>query len=561
MDSWRTREPSDTQSRRGRGRGGVIRGGRAFNFHTSFANHGDGRPQSQFETGMGNGRGGWSGGRGRGARGDWRGGGTGTWRGGRSEGWRPAWERNIDKTVQPPIPEPPLGHLLFSLDMVGIEEEAERYKPFSAITNCRTVASYNWLDDTGSTIIVPGMPQQILCSPPTDKVTGKPARWTPLSKPRQLQPDVGEFFRDPNAAHYPKHPIEPGVLAVLAMDRKASRDVDVVACGSTIGNLLRFISGEDKQFRILVESVQGTVFLIRRENSPREIIPGVQGYGHSFPDAYTTWDGDVKGSSSHQRMISYQFGGLQILLRFEADGCLVDENNDFGHLEQFLLPGSHAENPIAKTTAQLDRGQPPVNSDLKLVSGGEVVEQKRIFELKTRSFRKKEVEMFEDTFSDQLPRLWIAQIPIFILAYHTHGLFEDISVRDAKSDVDKWEKEHVNDLSRLAALIHKIIDLVRSRPDEKLELRHAVAGSLEVREQLADAGDALSDVARISWAKERGMTDGVASEREHFGRSEDINHGQDDDDEGDEFGWDERSEPDFTACSADGCGYCGRCSY
>lgn len=357
------------------------------------------------------------------------------------------------------------------------------------------------------------------------------------------------------------------------MDRKTSLDVDVVACGSTIRNLLRFIRGEDQQFRMLVESVQGTVFLVRRENTPRELIPHVQGYGHSFPDVYTTWDADVKGSSSHQRMISYHFGGLRILLRFEADGYLLDEDDEeVEQLASFSFPGSDAENGTAKLIAQLDQSdtglsRPSVNGSLKLLPGGRIVEQKRIFELKTRSFRRKEAETLEDTFGDQLPRLWIAQIPNFILAYHTHGLFKDITVTDARKHVKAWERKQADVLSRLAALIHHIVDLVKSRPDGKLELRHVKAGTLEVREQLADAGDALSDAARVLWAKGRSMTDGAVSERDGFGYGEDHEYGQDDDGDGDvdgeggTFGWDDRSEPDFTACSADDCGYCGRCSY
>jgi DNA-directed RNA polymerase subunit H (RpoH/RPB5) len=37
-------------------------------------------------------------------------------------------------------------------------------------------------------------------------------------------------------------------------------------------------------FRMIVELVGQTVFLVRRENSPTERIPNVRGYGHTFPE-------------------------------------------------------------------------------------------------------------------------------------------------------------------------------------------------------------------------------------------------------------------------------------
>lgn len=349
--------------------------------------------------------------------------------------------------------------------------------------------------------------------------------------------------------------MEPTVLAVLAQNAHYARENDVVACGSTLGNLLRFIRGEDKQFRFLVELVEGAVFFIRRENTPRELIPDVKGYGHSFPEAYTTWDADVKGSMSHQRVLSYRFGGLGFLVRFEGDGYIraKNEKEHGSHTRPPQATDRNRTGAVDGLAAMLDQSRvtalvQPNGSELTVSCAGEVVEQECIFELKTRSIRKKEAAIVEDTFADQLPRLWVSQVPNFILAYHNWGKFEDVTVRDAREEVKTWEREHVDALSCLAALIHQIIELVKSRPDGKLELRHVQVGRLEVREQLTDAGDALSDPVKVLWAKERGMT-------------EDLDDDRDYDDDGDAFGWDERSEPDFTACSADDCGYCGRCSY
>lgn len=138
---------------------------------------------------------------------------------------------------------------------------------------------------------------------------------------------------------------------------------------------------------------------------------------------------------------------------------------------------------------------------------GEVVSQDAIFDLRTRSIKKKG---YEDVLSDELPRFWIAQIPKFILAYHTRGVFDDIQVQDVRSNVEEWEKSHQAELSRLAALIHRIMNTARERADGKLELCYNGVGKVEVREQMPDAGDVLSAETRATWTRD------VCSQKENI---------------------------------------------
>jgi hypothetical protein len=52
----------------------------------------------------------------------------------------------------------------------------------------------------------------------------------------------------------------------------------------------------DKNFRFHAEKVGNTLFLMRMENGgPMEVIDGVVGYGHAFPQVYTTWDVGCEG--------------------------------------------------------------------------------------------------------------------------------------------------------------------------------------------------------------------------------------------------------------------------
>ena len=147
----------------------------------------------------------------------------------------------------------------------------------------------------------------------------------PLQEPRQLKQDRGDYFRDPNAAKYPTYPIEPAIRTVLAESSDLpNTKIDLFACRSTVGNLLRFVRAVDKPFRFDVEVAGNTVFFIRKEKSPTELIPGVHGYGYTFPESYTTWERDVKSSENSQRLITYDFNGLRRIIRFESDGYFTN---------------------------------------------------------------------------------------------------------------------------------------------------------------------------------------------------------------------------------------------
>ena len=313
-------------------------------------------------------------------------------------------------------------------------------------------------------------------------------------------------------------------------------DIDIFACGSTLGSLSRFVRQEHKPFRFIVETVGSTVFFVRRENTPDERIVDLRGYGHSFPDAYTEWHADVKGSESHQRLMRYNFAGLDCIVRFEGDGYLKDLANGRG---EALL------------------AMPDVTG-LQMQAAGRAIPQQAIFDLKTRSIKKQD----EDVLAGELPRLWVTQIPNFVLAFHTRGMFynNDISVRNVRKDVERWEKDNQSDLRKLEVLMHKLVDLVKGLPDGKCEVRCRDAGVLEIRTQLDDAPSAMSLEVRQEWTRMGASSgpdlDGGAA---LSGAPPGSSDGETSDDGVDLAAFsDEGSEKDYTACS-DACGYCGRC--
>ncbi|EPE03907.1 geranylgeranyl pyrophosphate synthetase [Ophiostoma piceae UAMH 11346] len=480
-------------------------------------------------------------------------------------------------------PRPAFGPLIRSIMVSDIDVKDENMP--AVITDCELVGSYNWLDSKSPLILIPG----------------GPPRWTPLAQALPLQGDSGTYFRDINSARLPLHPMEPVAHAVckgISSQKGADLDIDIVACGYTFGNLLRFIRRDElepggcKPFRLVAQLIgsddeskedgksKATLFLVRRENAPDECIPGISGFGHTFPEAYTTWDAATRKSKSHQRLIKYRFGGLNILLRSEADGYFHQTTqkassgavrpaaektgiDDIDNLFASFGMGSQAASSPVDTAETED--------SLQVQHGGSSQPQSAIFDIKTRSIWKK--EQHDEMLDQEMPRLWCRQMPTFILAFHRKGVFakEDIEIIDVRQDITKWEQDHQESLQKLAELLQMILAQVKVLPrGKKLEICHTEGDGadecLEFREPGPGAMDALSEKGRRLWMGQDDDGDDVDG-------SAHVDEDEDEDDESDsrsyngrfndDSGWSDADleELDYTACSSSDCGYCGKCPY
>ncbi|KAG6119552.1 hypothetical protein E4U13_007521 [Claviceps humidiphila] len=454
----------------------------------------------------------------------------------------------------PAVPFAPYGKVRHEISAVDLSTASVEDNDLR-ISECKTVASYNWVTKPEASIVVPGMP----------------AKWTPLLTPRQLSEDCGTFYRDRNAAFYPKHPLEPAVRSILSVnaDIKSTESfgtVDLFGCGSTLASLLRFAQGKAPSFRILVEVVGSVVHLVRRERSPRETIPDVRGYGHSFPESYTTWDPEVRGSSFHQRIVNYQLGGLGIFFLFEGDGYLPSESTLSIELapKETTVRGStpstdegafsclSVSSPMVPSSANNPGGRSDGDPELKVSVAGHLKPQDSIFELKTRSIKRQHEQ--DAIMQPQLARLWLRQVPNLVLAYHTSGLFTDIRVMNVQSDVSDWEKKEAAVIRKFVVLLRQIVEIARSGSGCRMELTCEEGASiLCVRDQEPDLPQFLSQDTLKKW--------------ETWLDEDDTSHSDVDDSESCCLTEDHAFESnldsevgDFTACDKE-CGYCGRCEY
>lgn len=266
------------------------------------------------------------------------------------------------------------------------------------------------------------------------------------------------------------------------------QSVDVVGCGSTLGNLLRFASSSPKPFRFDVDIVEDTIIFVRRESSPTEVIQDVRGYGHTFPEGYTTWGSDVRRSVSHQRIIRYEFGGLQFLVRTETDGYVKDPNDSMPDSLSSQAPLEDYMGGIS-----VSGSAPSTTQKLELKMQGRKVPQERIFDIKTRA------EQNIYNMDEILPRLWLNQTSKFLLAYHRYGLFNQPKVVDVRQLVLDWQKNNPGLLGRFHAVVRRIVDVVRESNEQQLEVSWDGEGPLMVTQQVGVGRRAFPSDLRGLW--------------------------------------------------------------
>jgi hypothetical protein len=230
-----------------------------------------------------------------------------------------------------------------------------------------------------------------------------------------------------------------------------------------------------ESFTIYVEVRNNTAIFCGAETEITRFIgpKEFRGYGHEFEKAFTT--SQISGSTGHHRIISYNFGGLKFVVRYETDGYIeghsevqpqsVDsENEDLLGLMQSLTlsqPKNHSPLPTeSKLTIKGDGKQVPIQSTL---------------EIKTRVSHK------PISIQEVLPQLWASQTPNLVRAYyHKDGLFAPPEVEDVTREITKWEEDHADDLRRLVLLIKEIIRVVTENGRNAVIKHDGRSKSLEV---------------------------------------------------------------------------------
>lgn len=370
------------------------------------------------------------------------------------------------------------------------------------ITDVIPLSSYNWIEASTPTIAIPGCP----------------SRWAPPQGPRRLNKDSGLIYIAQNAARHPSCPLEPLFRALYQTNPDYNIDrIDVISDRNNIRKLLSFVNpltSKDglKPFTIQVEVNKDTAIFCRTETDTTEYI-GVndfRGYGHEFEKTYTTCM--IPGSTGHYRIISYQFGGINFLVRHETDGYL-------GSLVGASQPNSRGDDSASGTDTGLSSllesltlGPDGITripgSKLTLNEGGQVVPLANTLEIKTRTSTR------PFKFEELASQLWVSQTPQLVRAVHNRGVFKNPKVEDMTTEIQSWENAHQEDLKQLAALIQRIRGAVKECGGYAFVKYDGIRDRLLVSEDI-EAKKMLPEDLYSRWEDESGIknktTEKVAS--------------------------------------------------
>ena len=313
--------------------------------------------------------------------------------------------------------------------------------PLASITDVKHLSSYNWIEAPTPTIAVPG----------------SPSLWSAPKAPRQLKKDSGLIYIAQNAARHPDSPLESLFRALYITNPSFDiRSTDVITDRNNIRKLLSFINPSSTRngletFTINIEVAKDTAIFSRAETATHEFIGlhEFRGFGHEFEKAYTT--SQISGSTGHHRIISYRFGDLNFIVRHETDGY-VDAGTK--------MPSSNSKEPESDSLSSMLGSlslspNPPTGSKLTIREEGQVIPLESTLEIKTRVAHKP-LEIQEVA-----PQLWVSQTFKLVRAYHHKGTFQRPEVEDVAAVIKRWEERNQTDLRKLAALITKILNVVK----------------------------------------------------------------------------------------------------
>lgn len=373
--------------------------------------------------------------------------------------------------------------------------------PVTFSTPATLLCSYNWLL-SGHAIHVPG----------------RPPKYTPPPLPHTLRPDSGLQYTDQNAARVPKYPFEPAFRAMAVMNPTLNlSDADIVLNRNSLRKLLDFAGGKRQDpFRMRLSMLGRTLFIERNERSAKMMIHGKSGpgYGHSFERMFTTPGEGLEDSSSHHRVLRYQLGSLDCVVRFEVDAHLEDEDgldeSETAKEGNELIEGiaqameKIAVNPAttfnAKGKAKATPNTKPSRATQVLHTGSHIPPW-TLLELKTQSLLK------NSSISHATPQLYFGRTPNLLVGVHSAGTIISTRLVNTGMTFATWEDTNQTRLRKMVGLLEKLRGMMKQMQGEReaVLVCETKGGDVRVLERRGGGGGVLpEELVQMFWGRECG---------------------------------------------------------
>ncbi|KAF8194433.1 hypothetical protein K438DRAFT_1919159 [Mycena galopus ATCC 62051] len=382
----------------------------------------------------------------------------------------------------PQVPQPPERDIMEGLRSTPLQTLAIPTITSTAenvtIKGLESIGSYNWMNASSPTIMVPGSPPE----------------WQNKATPYQVPADTGMFFVDQNGFRMPSAVLFPIIMAVDKMQEASDspgafdwcgEKIDFVTDRNGLRKLLRWVDGTGaaKNFRIDTQLAGNTVLLNRWEAQTRVNYSGYT-YGFNFEKASTDPALGCEKSTGHHRIVKYDLNGLKMVVRFEVDACIPPSAKASGgrKIESIddladKLGGINLAPRSSNTSASSSHG-------LTVINGGAVVPHSSILELTTRTERR----AAEFDWNDAYPQLFFSQTPHHFLAVHDRGRFVAVNKRGlASPDLRAVERTMQTSLKKLRAALDLIKEIIVKHGQRGRLTLVCRGGKLEVFERTSNA--------------------------------------------------------------------------
>ncbi|CDO72256.1 hypothetical protein BN946_scf184970.g108 [Trametes cinnabarina] len=370
------------------------------------------------------------------------------------------------------------------------------------LENFSSLGSYSWIDAPQPTISVPGSPRE----------------WREPRLPFRVLPDSGPSVFDPSGyLMRSRSKLIPLFRAVDVLEEHTEAEartdwsaVDLVLDRSSMRKLLRWVryADPDKQtpqappppFRLDFELAGDRSVLVDRWDM-RTYEMESAGYRRNFDKATTSPRFDERATKYHHRIVQYDLEGLSLVVRFEADACMPDDEDDPADLLANLTLTSSSSPPF--TAPAPSSSSADADMTIAVVRGGPPVPHSSLIEITTRSSKSREHHKWHETYT----QLFLSQTHHFFLGVHERGTFHTIEKYrlDASPEFAWYEKDECmqRSLRQLVRLLETIQELVMEHgPEGRLSLV-CREGKLELFERAAGEGGACrlpdSELARFRW--------------------------------------------------------------
>ncbi|THH16178.1 hypothetical protein EW146_g4426 [Bondarzewia mesenterica] len=346
----------------------------------------------------------------------------------------------------------------------------------TSIANIEYIGSYNWIEASDPTIIVPGSPPE----------------WTDRPIPVRVERDKSVHFVDQQGFRCPSSVLLPLLKAVDTVGRRR------LALG-------RFYQRSKWAQEAVALVGEHTILFNRWEVRTREPASG-RSFGYNFEKAMTAPMPGCEESTGHHRIIKYasifEFFGLKMVVRFEVDACLPlapkkkrpsqaspslnpdDLADALSSLNIASSKPARAAETTLPTSGSSKSSDTPSSSSLRILRGGSEQPQDRIIELTTRS----ENYIHKLDWAEILPQLYLSQTPHYYTGVHSRGSFFEVRKQalDGLELAAQREKTEMS-LRKLGSALKMIQEIVMKRGCESRLSLVCEAGKLRVYERASKA--------------------------------------------------------------------------